>query len=134
MSKSLSLLFALLGLFCFLGISEAQQCQVTLESPMPPPVCHYEYINGKKTKVCEAVGSALSTFILNKQQKSQSADFPTAILTFNGSCGCEYILYDKVGLKGAWKKASFSKRSYKKVVVKDVWSKQAKSLKVTCQF
>ena len=134
MSKTLSLILALLGLFCFLGSSQAQQCQVSLESPVSPPVCRYEIINGKRTKVCEAIGSAMQAFVLSPEQTTESVDFPTAIIEFSGTCACEFTLYEKVGLKGAWYKAWFSKRSYRKVVVKDVWSKKANSVKVTCKF
>ena len=134
MSKTLSLLFSLFGLFCFFALSEAKPCQVTLESPQSPPLCHYEIVNGKETEVCEAIGSEIQTFVLSREETTKSVDFPTAILEFSGSCGCEYILYNKTGLASAWYKASFSKRSYKKVVVEDVWSKQANSLKVTCEF
>ena len=134
MSKTLPLLFAFIGIFCFFGFSQAQQCEVTLESAAPPPVCHIEIINGKKEKVCEEVGPALQLLLLTPEQKSQTTDFPAVKLEFAGTCACQYILYDKVGLKGAVKKGSFSKRKYKKVIVEDIWDREVNSLKVICKF
>ena len=134
MSRFFSLALILLGLFCFLGSSQAQQCQVTLESPVPPPVCTTKTVNGKPVKTCQAIGSALTAFVTTPKEPTFSTDFPIATIEFAGTCACEYNLWDKAGLKGARLRSIFSKRSYYKVTVSKLWNRKGNSIKVTCKF
>ena len=128
MSKILTLAFCLLSLSSL--INAKKECVVELVSPAPPPTCYEE--NGQQW--CEAIGPALALFILTPNETYGEANFPIAEINFSGTCACDFTLYTRSNLKGSWYRAWFSKRSSRRYVVSDIWSKQANSVKATCTF
>ena len=145
MSKLFSLLVCLLSLTIFVSAQTSNRCRscvVTLTSAAPPPVCEDvwipveegEDICEEEEEVCTEVGPAVQSWKLNQKNSYAWTNFPVQQLEFSGFCECEWKAFTGADLRGSWKWAWFSRRSYRKVVLADVWSRNATSVEVTCKF
>lgn len=142
MVKILSLTACLLSISSVMKFANAKEtspsktCEVVIYSPESPPFCHTETDeNGQPEEICEAIGSAMSMAVLNKDESTlKLEDFPVAEIEFSGSCSCEVRFYSKANFAGSNKKISFGGYSNKQIIVDQVWSKEANSFKVDCDF
>ena len=122
--------------------SKCRSCVVTLTSIDPPPVCRDVLVpveeDGEvceeEEEVCEDLGPAVQSWKLTPKNSYAWTNFPVTQLEFSGYCECEWKAFTREDLRGSWKWAWFSRRNYRKVVLADVWSRNATSVEVTCKF
>ena len=129
----------LLVIFC-LGISHAvhakkasKECYVSIYAPAPPIQCDTVIVNGKEEVECSQVGPAEALIILNSKSRTASIDTEIDEFDYSGNCQCSFKLWSKPGFKGATKTYTSTKRS-NDIVISDIWSRAAKSFRVTCRF
>jgi len=146
MKKPFLILISLFGLSSiFLGA----HAQINVTSQPPPVECRIGYYNvaappecttttgpdGKPEEVCTAVGPASFLWITNKNEPNFSeVSFPLLDIDWSGTCRCNLWVYSGFNLNGFWKRYPFSMAKEKKILVSNIWRREANSFKVTCTF